>query len=120
MTGKMLRMNADGSVPSDNPSPGSLDYAWGIRNSFGFDFDPSNNRLIATMEGPSSDDKILIIIYDLPARPAGNAGNATDTTLVILFIVAIIAVGVLMLYTGLRYRRRVMRMRGRTDRETSS
>ena len=62
MTGKMLRMNSDGSVPSDNPIAGSLDYAWGIRNSFGFDFDSSNNRLIATMAGPSSDDKILIIV----------------------------------------------------------
>jgi glucose/arabinose dehydrogenase len=71
MTGKMLRMNADGSVPSDNPSPGSLDYAWGIRNSFGFDFDTSNNRLIATMAGPASDDKILVIVkggnYGWPA-----------------------------------------------------
>jgi len=62
MTGKMLRMNPDGSVPSDNPTAGSLDYALGIRNSFGFDFDSSNNRLIATMAGPSSDDKILIIV----------------------------------------------------------
>jgi glucose/arabinose dehydrogenase len=62
MTGKMLRMNPDGSVPSDNPFAGSLDYALGIRNSFGFDFDLSNNRLIATMAGPSSDDKILVIV----------------------------------------------------------
>src|SRR5256886_7174824 len=36
MTGKMLRMNPDGSVPSDNPMAGSLDYALGIRTSFGF------------------------------------------------------------------------------------
>jgi hypothetical protein len=62
MTGKMLRMNPDGSVPSDNPIPGSLDYAWGIRNAFGFDFDSSNDRFISTMAGPSSDDKILIIV----------------------------------------------------------
>jgi hypothetical protein len=62
MTGKMLRMNSDGSIPSDNPFPASLDYALGIRNSFGFDFDSSNNRLIATMAGPSGDDKILIIV----------------------------------------------------------
>src|SRR5260370_16927672 len=62
MTGKMLRMNPDGSVPSDNPFPAGLDYALGIRNSFGFDFDSSNNRLIATMAGPSSDDKILVIV----------------------------------------------------------
>src|SRR5260370_3262853 len=60
MTGKMLRMNPDGSVPSDNPFPAGLDYALGIRISFGFDFDSSNNRLIATMAGPGRDDKILI------------------------------------------------------------
>jgi aldose sugar dehydrogenase len=60
--GKILRMNPDGSVPSDNPFPGSLVWALGIRNAFGFDFDPSNNRLISTEAGPSSDDKILIIV----------------------------------------------------------
>lgn len=204
MTGKMLRMNPDGSVPSDNPFPGSLDYALGIRNSFGFDFDTSNNRLIATMAGPSSDDKILIIVkggnygwptclgicndprfidpivdfnpvvtptgiaavaansyifgeyntgnlvqlqlnntgsvlsmtqlynapggiiavelgpgntlyfttpdtiytFNLPARPAS---NAADPTLVILAVIAIVAVGVLLVYTLLRYRRRGLR-----------
>lgn len=34
----------------------------GIRNAFGFDFDPSNGRLIATEAGPSSDDEINIIV----------------------------------------------------------
>src|SRR5712692_149981 len=60
--GKMLRMNPDGAVPNDNPFPGSLVYATGIRNAFGFDFDPSNNRLIATEAGPGSDDEINIIV----------------------------------------------------------
>ena len=59
--GKMLRMNPDGSVPTDNPF-GNLVYAWGIRNAFGFDFDPSNNRLIATEAGPTSHDEINIIV----------------------------------------------------------
>src|SRR5207247_11325224 len=40
----------------------SLDYALGIRNRCGFDFDSSNNLRIATMAGPGSDDKILIIV----------------------------------------------------------
>jgi glucose/arabinose dehydrogenase len=61
-TGKMLRMNSDGSVPSDNPFPGSLVYALGIRNAFGFDFDRSNGRLIATEAGPNTDDEINIIV----------------------------------------------------------
>lgn len=60
--GKMLRMNSDGSVPSDNPTANSLVWASGIRNAFGFDFDPYNGRLIATMAGPNSDDKIMIIV----------------------------------------------------------
>ncbi|HEV2120303.1 MAG TPA: PQQ-dependent sugar dehydrogenase [Candidatus Bathyarchaeia archaeon] len=61
-TGKILRMNSDGSVPSDNPFPGSLVYALGIRNAFGFDFDSSNGRFIATEAGPSTDDEINIIV----------------------------------------------------------
>ena len=60
--GKMLRMNPDGSVPTDNPFPGSLVYAWGIRNAFGFDFDASNGRLIATEAGPGGHDEINIIM----------------------------------------------------------
>jgi len=59
--GKMLRMNPDGSVPTDNPFPGSFVYAWGIRNAFGFDFDASNGRLIATEAGPGGHDEINII-----------------------------------------------------------
>jgi len=69
----MLRMNPDGSVPSDNPFPGSLVWALGIRNAFGFDFDPSNARLIATEAGPTSDDEINIIVK------GGNYGWPTCT-----------------------------------------
>ena len=60
--GKILRMNPDGSTPSDNPTPNSLVWASGTRNAFGFDFDISNRRMISTMAGPTSDDKILIIV----------------------------------------------------------
>lgn len=82
MTGKTLRMNSDGTVPSDNPfGSSSLDYAIGLRNSFGFDFDTFNNRLIATMAGPSSDDKILIITPGLTsAGPPASASATTPTS----------------------------------------
>jgi len=73
MDGKMLRMNPDGSVPTDNPFPGSRVWALGVRNAFGFDFDPSNGRLIATEAGPSSDDEINIIVK------GGNYGWPTCT-----------------------------------------
>jgi len=72
-TGKMLRLNPDGSVPSDNPFSGSIVYALGIRNAFGFDFDPSNGRLIATEAGPSTNDEINIIVR------GGNYGWPTCT-----------------------------------------
>jgi len=73
MDGKILRMNPDGSLPSDNPFAESLVWALGIRNAFGFDFDSSNGRLIATEAGPSSDDEINIIVK------GGNYGWPTCT-----------------------------------------
>ena len=48
-------------------------WALGIRNAFGFDFDPSNGRLIATEAGPNSDDEINIIVK------GGNYGWPTCT-----------------------------------------
>jgi len=58
--GKILRLNPDGSVPSDNPFPNSLVYAYGIRNGFGMDFDPNTGRLIATEAGPDRDEVNII------------------------------------------------------------
>jgi glucose/arabinose dehydrogenase len=37
--GKILRANADGTVPEDNPIPGSLVYTWGNRNVQGLSWD---------------------------------------------------------------------------------
>ena len=52
--GKFLRINSDGSIPSDNPFPNSTVYSYGHRNSQGFDWHPDNNSLlVATEHGPS-------------------------------------------------------------------
>ena len=40
LSGKVLRMETDGSVPADNPFPGSLIYTLGHRNPQGLDFHP--------------------------------------------------------------------------------
>ena len=61
LAGKMLRLNADGTVPPNNPSPASPVIAYGIRNSFGFTFDPSTGRLWETENGPSCNDEINLI-----------------------------------------------------------
>ncbi|HEU5224852.1 MAG TPA: PQQ-dependent sugar dehydrogenase, partial [Actinomycetota bacterium] len=50
--GKIIRIEPDGGVPSDNPF-GNRVWVFGIRNSFGFDFDPRTDELWETENGPS-------------------------------------------------------------------
>jgi hypothetical protein len=47
LNGKLLRLNRDGTIPTDNPFPGSPIYSYGHRNAFGLAFDPSGNGLLA-------------------------------------------------------------------------
>lgn len=57
--GKILRINADGSIPEDNPFEGSPVYSYGHRNSQGLAWDTRSGELYATEHGPS--------IFDGPA-----------------------------------------------------
>jgi glucose/arabinose dehydrogenase len=59
--GKLLRLNPDGTVPSDNPRPASPVVGYGIRNSFGFAFDPQTGRIWETENGPECNDEINLI-----------------------------------------------------------
>jgi glucose/arabinose dehydrogenase len=59
--GKVMRFNSDGTVPADNPRPGSPDIAYGFRNSFGFTFDPQSGRLWATDNGPHCNDELNLV-----------------------------------------------------------
>ncbi len=56
--GKVLRMSRFGLAPTDNPFPGSLIYAYGIRNSFGMAFDPVYGGLWETENGPACNDEL--------------------------------------------------------------
>jgi glucose/arabinose dehydrogenase len=54
LNGKLLRLETDGSVPSDNPISGSAVFLSGIRNTQGFDwFDATT--LVITDHGPSGE-----------------------------------------------------------------
>lgn len=60
LAGKFLRLNDDGSVPSDNPFVGKGGYrqelfALGSRNAQGMDWQPGSGRLFATEHGPSGE-----------------------------------------------------------------
>ena len=57
LRGKILRVNPDGSIPPTNPS-GSRIWAYGIRNSIGFAFDPRNGRLWESENGPGCNDEV--------------------------------------------------------------
>ena len=56
LAGKILRINLDGSIPSDNPFPGSAVYSYGHRNPQGIAWQPGSGRLYATEHGPSGSD----------------------------------------------------------------
>ena len=54
--GKTLRINPDGSIPSDNPFPGSPIFSLGHRNSQGLDWQPGTGLQFQTEHGPSGFD----------------------------------------------------------------
>jgi len=68
--GKILRINSNGTIPTDNPfyddgnpASGNDDRIWvyGLRNSFDFTFSSVNDSLYATENGPSDFDEINFI-----------------------------------------------------------
>lgn len=68
LRGKILRLNADGTIPADNPFLNTPFWSIGHRNSFDFTFDELTGRLYATENGPSCNDEVNLV----PAR--GNMG----------------------------------------------
>ncbi len=60
LNGKVLRLNLDGTVPDDNPFPGSYIWSWGHRNAQGLVISPSGT-IYSSEHGPSSDDEVNII-----------------------------------------------------------
>ncbi|HEY7571979.1 MAG TPA: PQQ-dependent sugar dehydrogenase [Nitrososphaeraceae archaeon] len=71
-TGGILRITQDGHVPPNSPlgttTPLNIYYAYGIRNSFGIDFDPVTGMLWDTENGPSFGDEINQV------KPGFNSG----------------------------------------------
>jgi hypothetical protein len=59
-SGKILRMNLDGSIPDDNPIAGSYIWTWGHRNPQGMVISPAG-IMYSSEHGPSSDDELNII-----------------------------------------------------------
>lgn len=54
--GKILRINGDGTIPSDNPFPNSPIWSYGHRNPQGIDWFPGTEVMWSTEHGPSGFD----------------------------------------------------------------
>jgi aldose sugar dehydrogenase len=68
LAGKLLRANPDGSAPADNPFPGFLTYAYGLRNPWGLTFHPLTGTPYVTDNGPEAHDEVNEV------EPGGNLG----------------------------------------------
>jgi len=79
--GKMLRMNPDGTIPPTNPNSRSPIWAYGIRNSFGFTFDPQSGNQWETEAGPICNDEINLIVKagNYGYGPNGRCTNPPDS-----------------------------------------
>jgi glucose/arabinose dehydrogenase len=68
----ILRLNQNGEIVGDgiigNTYPLNLYYAYGIRNSFGIDFDPITGNLWDTENGPNFGDEVNLV------KPGFNSG----------------------------------------------
>jgi glucose/arabinose dehydrogenase len=59
--GKILRMNADASIPADNPIAGSRVFARGVRSPVGADADPVTGVLWSGDLGPGCNDEVNVV-----------------------------------------------------------
>jgi len=68
LLGKILRLNADGTIPADNPffseAKGKYRAIWaiGLRNPFGLGFQPETGRLFATDVGQTAFEEVNEIV----------------------------------------------------------
>lgn len=86
LEGKMLRLNADGSTPADNPFVDTAGhdpriYVMGIRNTQGLHFDSQSGILFEAEHGPLGGDEVNIIRpgadYGWPTISYGNNYSTT-------------------------------------------
>lgn len=81
INGKVLRINLDGSIPSDNPIANSPVWSWGHRNAQGLVFSPNGKILYSSEHGANNDDEVNIIQkgrnYGWP-RVEGKCDNALE------------------------------------------
>lgn len=84
LLGKVLRINRDGTIPGDNPFPGSPVYTLGHRNMFGIAFDNKGDGIV-TENGEALYDEINLLEkegnYGFPMlQPMGKAPELANSS----------------------------------------
>ena len=84
LSGKILRLNDDGSIPDDNPFPNSPIYSLGHRNPQGMTWDDDGNLFVAEF-GPEKNDEINLIQagknYGWPEQQCSGSEDFQDAIL---------------------------------------
>ncbi len=84
LSGKILRLNDDGSIPDDNPFSNSPVYSLGHRNPQGMTWDNHGNLFVAEF-GPEKNDEINLILsgknYGWPEQQCSGNENFQDAIL---------------------------------------
>ena len=84
LSGKILRLNDDGTIPSDNPFPNSPIYSLGHRNPQGMTWDSNGNLFVAEF-GPEKNDEINLILagknYGWPEQQCSGNDKFEDAIL---------------------------------------
>ena len=84
LSGKILRLNDDGSIPDDNPFSNSPIYSLGHRNPQGMTWDDDGNMFVAEF-GPEKNDEINLILsgknYGWPEQQCSGNEDFEDAIL---------------------------------------
>ena len=84
LSGKILRLNDDGSIPDDNPFSNSPIYSLGHRNPQGMTWDDDGNMFVAEF-GPEKNDEINLILsgknYGWPEQQCSDNEDFEDAVL---------------------------------------
>ena len=83
LTGKVLRINRDGSIPVDNPFPNSPVYSEGHRSMYGIAFDIKTRMGIVAENDPRFYDEINLLMkggnYGFPDGPSSSTSSRQQT-----------------------------------------
>lgn len=84
LSGKILRINDDGTIPNDNPFPNSPVFSLGFRNPQGITWDDNGNMFVAEF-GPEKNDEINLVLagknYGWPEQECSGGIDYEDAIL---------------------------------------